>query len=60
MKHIQTFLFRAQLALGAPAAEPGPAWIRLASPLDVGEVKVEGSIFTNRPYTFKAFPEARQ
>ena len=57
MKHVNTLLFGAQLALGAAAAAPNAAWIRLKSPLGVSEIKVGQLIFTNRPYTFKAFPE---
>jgi len=45
------------LAPGAALSAGDAAWVPLKDPLDVREVKENERIFTNRSYTFEAFPD---
>ncbi len=57
MKHILTILTVLLLTPLAALHAGDAACVRLKDPLDVREVKENERIFTNRSYTFEAFPE---
>lgn len=57
MKHTLTLLTTLLLTPAAALCAGDAAWIRLKDPLDVREVKENERIFTNRTYTFEAFPD---